>query len=77
MSNLFYLSFMLDFLVLFVFERYWKNYKKSVMKNLDKECYNTAVDNYLYCWVVLVYLEETEWRGTERQKYYVLKNNIR
>jgi hypothetical protein len=39
------------------------------MKNVAKEGIYAAVDNNFYTWAVLVYFEETEWRGTERDRY--------
>jgi hypothetical protein len=47
------------------------------MTNLAKESINAAVDNYLYSWAVLIYFDETVQRGTERGRYYVVKNYVK
>jgi hypothetical protein len=51
--------------------------KETIMKNLDKESINAVVDNYFDSWAVLVYLEETVWRETERGRYYVVKIDVK
>jgi len=45
--------------------------KGNCNEELSQGMHNAAVDNYFCSWAVLVYFEETEWRGTERGRYYV------
>jgi len=50
--------------------------KENCYKELSQGRDNAAVDNNFYSWTVLVYFEKIECRGTERDRYYEVKNDV-